>query len=172
MHSFLRIITNYLVDWLRYQAEVSPTIDGLLILDDMIGFLGEKDFREFVLPYFTQIAGCLDVRVKAIHNDCEGLITGRHLRQMGFNLYNFSFNHSITEMRREAGEGVVLLGNIPPRDVLASGTPEQVRRAVTDSLIGLDDRRWVILSCGGGMPQGVPTANIHAICQAARECGG
>ncbi len=172
MHRFLRIITEYLIDWLRYQVEVSPTIDGLLILDDMIGFLGEKDFREFVLPYFSQIAGCLDVRVKAIHNDCEGLITGRHLRQMGFNLYNFSFNHSISEMRQAAGEGVVLLGNIPPRDVLAFGTPEPVQRAVGDSLIGLDDRRWLILSCGGGMPQGVPTANIHAFCEAGRKHGG
>jgi len=172
MQAFLRIITDYLTDWLRYQAEVTPTIDGLLILDDMIGFLGEKDFCEFVLPYCTEIARCLDVRVKAIHNDCEGLITGRYLRQMGYNLFNFSFNHSLAEMRQAAGDGIVLLGNIPPRDVLAAGTPDQVRRSVAKSLVGLDERRWVILSSGGGVPQGVPTANIHALCQAAHEsCG-
>ena len=168
IHRLLDVVTGFVCDWLRRQAECFPTIDGILVLDDLIGFLGEADFREFVVPYFQRIAAAADVRVKALHNDCHGLITARHLGEMGFNLFNFSFEHSLCEVRRLAGDDVVLLGNIPPRDVLARGTPDDVRRAVAASLEGLDDRRRLILSCGGGTPPGVPEANIDALLAAAR----
>ncbi len=49
---------------------------------------------------------------------------------MGINMFNFSFNHSMGEIRELAGPEVILVGNIPPRDVLAAGTPEQVDEAV------------------------------------------
>ena len=40
-------------------------------------------------------------------------------------MFNFSFEHSLGEIRELAGNEVVLVGNIPPRDVLAGGTPER-----------------------------------------------
>ena len=46
---------------------------------------------------------------------------------------------------------IALLGNIPPRDVLAAGSPDDVQRAVTDMLKGLQDHSRLIVSCGGGM---------------------
>jgi len=171
IHRLLSVVTDFIVDWLRYQAETFPTIDGMLVLDDLIGFLGEDDFREFALPYMKRIGESLDVRVKALHNDCHGLITARHFRAMGFNLFNFSFEHSLAEIREAAGEEVVLLGNIPPRDVLAGGTPDDVRRAVAESLVGLADRRRVIVSCGGGTPPGVSAENIEALCRSRSPSG-
>ncbi len=167
VHELLRIVTEFIVDWLRYQAACFPSIDGLLVLDDLIGFLGEDDFREFALPYFRQIGDSLDVRVKALHNDCHGLITARHLSAMGFNLFNFSFEHGLGEMRQAAGESATLLGNVPPRDVLGLGTPEEVRRSAAEALASIDDQRRIILSCGGGTPPGTPTENIEALCAAA-----
>ncbi len=166
IHRLLDVVTEFIVDWLQLQAERFPSIDGMLVLDDLIGFLGEDDFREFVLPYMKRIADSLDVRVKALHNDCHGLITARYFGEMGFNLFNFSFEHSLAEIREAAGEDVVLLGNIPPRDVLARGTPDDVRRAVAESLAGVDDRRRLILSCGGGTPPGVTDENIEALVEA------
>jgi len=167
IHRLLSIVTDFIVEWLQLQAEQFPSIDGMLVLDDLIGFLGEDDFREFALPYMKRIGESLDVHVKALHNDCHGLITARHFGEMGFNLFNFSFEHSLAEIRAAAGEEVVLLGNIPPRDVLARGTAEDVRKAVADSLVGLDDHRRVILSCGGGTPPGVSDENIEALVEAA-----
>jgi len=169
IHRLMDIVTDFVVDWLQYQAATFDSIDGLLVLDDLIGFLGEDDFQQFAVPYFTRIAGCLDVKVKSLHNDCHGLITGRHLEPMGFNLFNFSFEHSLQEMRHAAGESVTLLGNIPPRDVLAQGTPDDVRRSVAEALDGIEDRRRIILSCGGGTPPNVPTENIEALLASAAE---
>ena len=166
IHKLMEIVTDFIVDWLAYQAAVFPSIDGLLVLDDLIGFLGEEDFREFAVPYFKRICDSLDVSVKALHNDCHGLVTARHIAEMGFNLFNFSFEHGLEEMRRVCGPAVTLLGNIPPRDVLARGTPEDVRRSVAEALASVEDKHRIVLSAGGGTPPDVPTANIEAFCEA------
>ena len=170
VHKLLQIVTEFIVDWLKYQADSFPSIDGLLVLDDLIGFLGEEDFKEFVVPYFKRICDSLEVQVKALHNDCYGMITARYLSPMGFNLFNFSFEHGLDEIRQAAGEQVTLLGNVPPRDVLALGTAEQVRRSVAGALASVEDKRRLILSAGGGTPPGVSTANIEALSAAAGEC--
>ncbi len=169
VHKLLEIVTEFTIDWLQYQAATFPSIDGMLVLDDLIGFLGENDFREFALPYFKQIAESVPVRVKALHNDCHGLITARLMGEMGFNLFNFSFEHSLQEIRELAGENVVLLGNIPPRDVLALGTPEDVAESVTEAMGSIDDRRRIILSAGGGTPPGVSSENLDALGAAVAE---
>jgi uroporphyrinogen-III decarboxylase len=78
------------------------------------------------------------------------------------NVFNFSHKHSLDEIRRLAGESVVLLGNIPPRDVMAQGTADDVRQSVEAALDSIDDKRRLILSCGGGMPPGAPAANVEA----------
>ena len=81
--------------------------------------------------------------------------------EIGINLLNFGVQHTINEMKAWTGNKITLLGNIPPRDVLAQGTPDDVKRAVTDLVNGLQDRSRLILSCGGGMPPGAPTENIQ-----------
>lgn len=41
MHQLLNTITDFLVDWIAYQRDCLPTIDGLLVLDDF-GWLRRK----------------------------------------------------------------------------------------------------------------------------------
>jgi uroporphyrinogen decarboxylase len=164
----LGTITDFLVDWLRLQAETFPTIDGILILDDIVGFLGEEDFLQFAEPHLRSVFQALDVSVRFFHNDAQGRICAPHLAGLGVNLFNFSHDHSLAEMREWTGGEITLLGNIPPRDVMAGGTPDDVRRAVGEATDSLDDTRRLILSCGGGMPPGVSTENIEAFLDA---CG-
>jgi uroporphyrinogen decarboxylase len=66
-------------------------------------------------------------------------------------------------MRAWTGNQIALLGNIPPRDTLALGTPDDVARAVTEMLNVYDDHSRLIVSCGGGMAPGTPTENIEAL---------
>jgi len=51
--------------------------------------------------------------------------------------------------------------------VLASGTPEDVSKAVKEMIAGVEDKTRFVLSCGGGMPPAVDTANIKAFIQSA-----
>ena len=58
--------------------------------------------------------GCLDVSVKFFHNDAPGLVCAPHLVEIGINLFNFSSDHGLAQMKKLAGDKVTLLGNIPP----------------------------------------------------------
>ena len=88
---------------------------------------------------------------------------------MGVNLFNFSFEHSMTEIRELAGPDITLLGNLPPRDILASGTPATVKTETVKMISSFNERKRVIWSCGGGMPPGVPGENIRAFVEAVNE---
>jgi uroporphyrinogen decarboxylase len=163
VHQLLTLVTDFIVEWLQYQKECLPSIEGTFVLDDIVGFLGEGDFRGTALPYLKRVFGGLDVPVRFFHNDAQGRICAKFLSEIGINLFNFSFEHSLAQMREWAGPGVTLLGNIPPRDVLAQGTPTDVTASVQAAIELLTDRSRIILSCGGGMPPGVPSENVLAV---------
>jgi uroporphyrinogen-III decarboxylase len=162
----LTVITDFTAEWLAVQKECFPSVEGVFILDDIVGFLGEEDFKQTALPYLKRLYGTLDVPVRFFHNDAQGLVCAGFLEEIGVNLFNFSFEHSLAEMRERAGQTVTLLGNIPPRDVLAQGTPQDVASSVQAAIEPMSDMRRIILSCGGGMPPDVPTANIKAFIEA------
>ena len=86
---------------------------------------------------------------------------------MGVNLFNMGFDISLNEVKSLTANKVAVLGNIPPRDVLASGTPHDVKRVTTDLVQSLQNCSRVVLSCGGGMPPGVTSENIGAFLEAA-----
>jgi len=109
------------------------------------------------------------VLVRFFHNDAPGLVCAPHLAEIGVNLFNFSSDHSFAQIRKLAGDSVALLGNIPPRDVLAAGTPAQVTDAVEAMLAGIENRSRIIASCGGGMPPAVSTENINAFIEAVTK---
>ena len=106
-----------------------------------------------------------------LHNDASGLVSSPYLEQMGVNLFNPSFEHSLQELKELTNNKVAILGNIPPRDVMAEGSPQDVQAAVKDSISGLKDLSGLILSCGGGMPQNVSSENIKAFIDAAAMIG-
>ena len=165
----LDMITDFICDWINLQIETFPSIEGIFILDDIVGFLGEQDFVRVAKPRLQKIFNCRDLKVRFFHNDAPGLVCAPHLAEIGINLFNFSSDHGLIQMKRLTGNKVALLGNIPPRDVLAAGSPAGVAQAVETMLAGLDDRSRLIASCGGGMPPDVSTENISAFISAIEK---
>ncbi len=163
----LETVTDFIIDWLELQAGTFNSIDGIFILDDIVGFLGDEDFKEAAMPYLERIFRSFDVAVKFFHNDAAGLVCAPYLSQIGVNLFNFSFQHTLAQIKELTNNEVTLLGNIPTRDVLAAGTPEEVRNSVKAALESVSDKSRIILSCGGGMPPDVSTENIEAFLSAA-----
>lgn len=168
MHQLLTVITDFLEDWIACQRECFPSIDGILLLDDMVGFISQKDFEVFGLPYLAQAFNA-DVTVKFFHNDAPCKACAPLLSQAGINFLNFGMQHDLEEMKRWTGNKIALLGNLPPRDVLAAGTPESITEATLEMMHGLKDRSRLMISCGGGMPPGVSTENIQAFINAAEK---
>jgi uroporphyrinogen decarboxylase len=160
-HSLIRKITTYLKDWISLQKETFPSIDGILLLDDIIGFMGDPEFCEFGLPYFKELYG-MDFFVKFLHNDAPCKVSAPYLPEIGINLFNMGFDITLNELKELTQNKVTLIGNIPPRDVLASGSPVDVTSSTSDLINSLKDKSRIILSCGGGMPPGVKTENLNA----------
>lgn len=162
-HAMLDGITAFLEDWIKLQASTIPSVRGVLLLDDILGFIGPDDAKTFAMPYLKRVFGAIDSEVRFLHNDANGLSCAPLLAKADVNLFNFSFEHPIAEMRSLAGPEVTLLGNIPPRDVLSAGTPQEVRASVAAMRASLGhDYTRVVFSCGGGLPPGVPTSNLRA----------
>ncbi len=104
IHKLLRVITDYLIQWLDLQIKTFDSIEGILVLDDIVGFCGEPDFLEFARPYLTEIFQAFNVPVKLFHNDADGRVCAGYLHKMGVNIFNFSFLHNLAEMREWAGD--------------------------------------------------------------------
>jgi uroporphyrinogen decarboxylase len=164
----IKKITLFLKQWLDLQRQTFPSIDGIFLLDDIIGFLGEAEFRAFGLPAFKELF-TTDVSVRFLHNDAQCRVSAPFLPEMQVNLLNMGFDITLNALKALTGNKVALLGNIPPRDVLASGTSQEVKRVTTELVNSLQDRSRVILSCGGGMPPGVESRNVTAFIEAVRN---
>lgn len=161
VHQLMRIITDFLKAWHKLQRDAVPTIDGIMMLDDIVGFVGEEEFLEFGFPYIKELYD-VDARVKLFHNDADCTMSIKHYPAMGVNLYNPGTHLTIPEMMEITENKMTILGNIPPRDVLAAGTPEEVKKVTREMLEATTNRARLMPSCGGGMPPAVTTENIRA----------
>jgi uroporphyrinogen decarboxylase len=167
-HALIEKITAFLEAWLGLQRETIPSIDGIFLLDDIIGFLGEAEFKEFALPYFKRLFDPA-VSVRFLHNDAPCKVSAPYLADMNVNLFNMGFDVTLNELRSLAGDNVAFLGNIPPRDVLAAGSPADVDKAARDLVAATKGQKRIIYSCGGGMPPGVSSANVNAFIKAVSD---
>lgn len=168
-HRLLRITTTLVKDWLHAQAEVLKEVEGLLVLDDIAGFMSAKDYQEFAHPYLKEIFDAFPRTVKMFHNDTDNPVSYPFLRDLGIHIFNFTHLQPLAKVRDLIGPDVCLLGNVPPLDVLAQGTPEQVRQSAGNCLNQHPARRGLILSAGGGTSPGTPNASIHALGEAVSQ---
>jgi len=167
-HLLIRKITDFLISWHSLQKEKIPSIDGIMMLDDIIGFIGENEFLEFGLPYFKEIYSLFG-EVKFLHNDASCEASVKHLPDMGVNLFNMAFDTDLNQLKEVTGNTVTMLGNIPPRDVLAAGNEADVEKSLQDLIDGLESKKHIILSCGGGIPPNVNTPNIKRFLSVAAK---
>src|ERR1035437_9347161 len=139
----------------------------MFLLDDIVGFIGEQDFKEFGLPYFKELYAA-NVAVKFFHNDAECAKSIGYYPEIGINFYNPGIFNTLAELRQMSANRLTILGNIPPRDVLAKGSPADVTAAVKKRLGETPDRSKLTLSCAGGAPPAVSNENLRAFIAAAR----
>ncbi len=168
VHKLLRIITDFLKAWHKLQRDALSTIEGIMMLDDIVGFVGEEEFMEFGYPYLKELYD-VQAKVKLFHNDADCTMSIKYYPELGINLYNPGTHMTMNEMLDITGHKITILGNIPPRDVLAAGSPHEVKKAVKELISGTSDHSRLMLSCGGGMPPKVSSENIRAFIEASKE---
>lgn len=160
VHKLLGIITEFLVEWHDLQHKTFPSIEGILVLDDIVGFIGKEEFKEFGLPYLKRIYNDRE-GIRFFHNDAECESSVEYYPEIGINLYNPGIYTTVNKIKDLTGNKMAVMGSIPPVDVLTNGDSKSVMQAVEQQLRDLVTHERFVLSCAGGMPPGVSTENIR-----------
>jgi len=170
VHKLLEITTRLTVDWLKAQAEaIGDSVEGILVLDDIVGFLSRRHYLEFAHPYLQQVFRSFPSEwVKVYHNDANIKPILGDLPDAGFDVLNWGKNLDIAEVREKTNGRLCLMGNVNPLEIGTRGTPDDVKAAAGE-ILSKSGGRGIILSLGGGVSPGMPKANIQALITAVRE---
>jgi uroporphyrinogen decarboxylase len=169
-HKLLDLCTRLIIDWLKAQHKaMGGTVEGIFILDDIVGFVGKEHYQEFAHPYLKRICDAFPKDwVKLYHNDAGINVCLDHLPDAGFNVLNWGKQTDIAEVKARVGNRMCLMGNVNPLEVGVRGTPKEVRAATLD-VLEKSGGQGIILSVGGGISPGMPKQNIEAMLQALRD---
>ncbi|MDO8543611.1 MAG: uroporphyrinogen decarboxylase family protein [Opitutaceae bacterium] len=172
-HRLLDLCTRLIIDWLKAQAQaMGSTVEGIFMLDDLVGFVGEEHYREFCHPYLKRICDAFPPSwIRVYHNDASIEACLEHLPDAGFQVLNWGKQTDIADVKRRVGGRMCLMGNVNPLEVGVRGTAAQVRTATLD-VLEKSGGEGIILSLGGGTSPGMPAANIRAMVDALAEFNG
>ncbi len=170
VHQLLALTTRVSIDWLAAQAEaIGDGVEGILLLDDIVGFLSLRAYREFAQPYLRQICDSFPAGwVKVYHNDANVRPFLAELPETGFDVLNWSHKVSVKEAWEKTGGRMALMGNVPPLEIGVRGTPEMVASAAA-AVLADAPMTGLILSVGGGVSPGMPKENLQALAAAVAK---
>jgi len=171
VHKLLDYATEVTINWLRAQVDaIGDTVEGIFILDDIVGFLSPAHYLEFAHPYLARICESFPSEwIKVYHNDANVGPFLQRVEETGFDVLNWGKALDVSAAYNcLRNRTFTLMGNVNPLEVGVNGTPEQVRRAAAE-VLQKSRGRTHILSLGGGVSPGMPKANILALLDAARD---
>ena len=169
-HNLIDLCTNLVIDWLKAQQKaIGNCVEGIFVLDDIVGFINEDHYMEFAHPYLKRICDAFpDDWVKLYHNDAGIEACLDHLPDTGFNVLNWGKQTDIEDVKDRVGDRMCLMGNLNPLEIAVRGTPDEVYEATLD-LLEDSEGEGIILSVGGGTSPGMPKDNILAMQKALNE---
>jgi uroporphyrinogen decarboxylase len=163
-HQLFDKTTDLCIQWLRAQLNRMDDPVGVLVLDDLVGMMGPDDAQTFALPRLKRIFDEFEGLIRFFHNDTPNERVFPALATIGMDVFNFSHETDLARARELLGPDIVLMGNLPPLDLLVRGTPDQVREATRQQLDRLADIGPMLVSPGGGVSPGTPLENLQAMC--------
>ncbi|MCD6303615.1 MAG: uroporphyrinogen decarboxylase, partial [Planctomycetes bacterium] len=154
--------TEHCIRWLSAQLKRIDEPLGVLVLDDVVGMLSPDDAEKFALPHLRRIYESFPSLLRLYHNDTPNADVFGVLAELELNVFNLSHEIDLARARELLGPDVVLMGNVPPLDVLVRGTVEDVRAATERLLERTADVGPLFVSPGGGVSPGTPIENLQA----------
>lgn len=122
-HMLMRRLVPTIINFLRVQVDAG--IDAMQLFDSWAGYLNERDYREFVLPYSQEILASVDI--PRIH---FGVATGELLQAMseaGSEVMGVDYRVAMDTAAQRVNSRV-LQGNLDPALLFAGD--DAVRQAV------------------------------------------
>jgi uroporphyrinogen-III decarboxylase len=165
----LETMTTTIIRWLHAQLEAVREPEGILLLDDIVGMVSKRHYETIIHPHLLRIFDEFEGLIRIYHNDTPCLHLIESLAGANFDVFNFSHEMDIAEVKARMGHRVALMGNVPPLDLGVRGTPAEVRQWARACLERGAPGGGMILSFGGGVSPGTPAENVDALLGAAHE---
>jgi uroporphyrinogen-III decarboxylase len=167
--SVLEMVTTTLIRWLHAQLDALRRPEGILVLDDIVGMVSKRHYETLIHPHLLRIFDEFEGLIRVYHNDtpCPHLLES--LARANFDIFNFSHELDIAEVKTKMEHRVALMGNVPPLDLGVRGMPAEVMEWARACLDQGATEGGMILSFGGGVSPGTPAENIDALLKVARE---
>lgn len=164
-HALMAKLVPTITAFLRTQ--VAAGIDAMQLFDSWAGFLTERDYRDHVLPYSTEILRCVDGEIPRIH---FGVATGELLGAMseaGSEVMGVDWRTPLDVAARRLCAPKVLQGNLDPA-LLGAGAEvvrNEVRRIKAEAARAIDrgDATGHIFNLGHGV---LPDTDAGAVTEA------
>lgn len=165
----LDTMTTSIIRWLHAQLDALREPEGIMLLDDIVGMVSRSHYEDLIHPHLRRIFDEFDGLIRVYHNDtpCPHLLES--LAEANFDVFNFSHEMDVSEVKAKMGHRVALMGNVPPLDMGVRGTPADVARWARECLDKGAPGGGMILSFGGGVSPDTSPENIDALLEAARE---
>ena len=166
-HALMRRLVPTIVAFLRTQVEAG--IDAMQLFDSWAGFLTERDYREFVLPYSTEILESVAGEIPRIH---FGVATGELLGAMseaGSEVMGVDWRVPLDVAATRFSSPRVLQGNLDPAMLFAGAdvVRGEVARIKAEAARAIEagDATGHIFNLGHGV---LPTTDADAVTEAVR----
>ena len=166
-HALMRRLVPTIVAFLRTQVEAG--IDAMQLFDSWAGFLTERDYREFVLPYSTEILESVAGEIPRIH---FGVTTGELLGAMseaGSEVMGVDWRVPLDVAATRFSSPRVLQGNLDPAMLFAGAdvVRGEVARIKAEAARAVEagDATGHIFNLGHGV---LPTTDADAVTEAVR----
>jgi uroporphyrinogen-III decarboxylase len=163
----LEMATTTIIRWLQAQLDTLGQPEGILLLDDIVGMVSKRHYKALIHPHLRRIFDAFEGLIRIYHNDTPCLHLAESLAEANFDVFNFSHEVDVAELKARMGHRVALMGNVPPLDVGVRGTPADVISRAKDCLDKGAPGGGMILSFGGGVSPGTPPENVDALIEAA-----
>ncbi len=176
LNSLLDLCVERSLEWVKmFCDEFGPVATSIADPVTCIDILSKKQFINISMPYLEKLI----IGIKKITGMEPNMhICGKtrpvweNIKKMNLSGFSVDNCEDLSEAKRVFGESMMIIGNVPPVDVMKEGSIDDVINACRECIEKAGDSKCGYqLSTGCQIPIGTPRENVEAFIYAARKYG-
>ena len=143
--------------------------NGVVIAEPLAGLISPSLEEEFSSPYVRKIVEAVqDETFPVIYHNCGdyAYLMTESIKRNGCKAYHFGNSMDMLDLLGRMGPDHIVMGNIDPAGLFRNGTPDTMKKAVTELLERCAGHPNFIPSSGCDIPPAAPWENIEAFYEA------
>ena len=169
VETVLEKVTEFLTEYAKAFKAVGA--NGIVMAEPAAGLLSPSLIDEFSTPYVQKIREAVeDENFIVMYHNCgniEPLM--KNMEEIGATCYSFGNAIDIETTLKALPADKMIIGNIDPAGTLRNGTPEGIRREVTELLERCGKYPNFVIASGCDIPPMTPIGNLEAFFDAVEE---